>query len=331
MLIDTKKALDLSVYRPQEFSRFSLDLAALTIEARSRHETDQFITPFTYEVNFKTGKVICPEYDKDKDIRELFDHSPEVEDLCNFATDKNNYPPNGFSYLWISPPIQYPESRETTGKGFLVDEGHAIIQNFSGLLTNLSQKDCFELALHAHKYSVNPNSSLPESAAFFFKPSYGIDPLEFVFTTIIPRPDIYESITGGKVESDYQKSLEACRKAAQTVAVGMLGISGLSEYDYINLGARAEQQVMSALKITIIGKGSGCGLTNTEIMNQFSIITPFQIADPLKNSLFISHASECPKIRCPRCGWEPSESELNNMPSSCPGKNDKGETCGFKP
>lgn len=73
--------------------------------------------------------------------------------------------------------------------------------------------------------------------------------------------------------------------------------------------------------------GSGCGISNKLL---------FSSGNSLVNSLFlpkinIQSASECVRIRCPKCGWEPSAAELENMPSSCPGVDSEGKRCNYSP
>ena len=335
---DIRKAFDTSLYCGLNFDQavlhLSHDLASLTLDNQSRQENPHPATPFKYLVNFDSGTVTCPQYSPE-DIRELFRHSSEAETICQEVLNRENYSQGDFAYLWISP--GNPESRIGVGRIHQTSNSSARVDNFSGLLTDLSETECLQLAQWANQFSYGP-LSLPLNATdlkdypIFVRPPSGIDPLEFIFTSIIPRPDLYQGIKTGRFETEYQERLSAAREVAPVLASALLGLAAHpAELDYLRLGAMGENFMARSLNISFSAVDTGCGFTNTQLLKNANFSAPPEIffytsATPVIK--FTESRSDCPAIQCPDCGWEPDSNELAEVKS---GTLDECPDCGFRP
>lgn len=324
---ETKLAFDLKKYQNlslrQREKQFTSDLTALAVETQPRKESPP-ITPYDYTVNFTDNTVICQEFSS-KDVRCHFT-SPDVLETCNLLLDPTKYEKGVMVILWISPPSgkDEPESRITLTVSEIVDDQKAQAKNYSGLCTTLSPNNCLQVANYANSFSSHPRPEFSRAEKINHFPIQisvpdGLDPYEFILTSIIPLADVLERITSGKADRDYKEKRKSAERVAEVIAPAMIGLT--SSPDLVRLGAQAEQMMVNLTGTRMVSSGSGCGALNSELLNSNAALTG--ISFPGVTNLAEVH-NGCQEIVCPNCGWKPSTSELtaiqNNTLTCCPNR-----------
>lgn len=297
---EIKLAFDLRKYNHlssrQGIRRVSSDLAALAIETKPRNE-GPLVTPFKYDINFQLLTVVCPEFSLE-DIRRHFT-SADAHQICDLLLDPNKYEGGCMVILWISAPgrANEPESRLTLTVSHITNSQKAQAGNYSGLCTTLTSRDCLNVANHARLFSpesISPFSSADEVRDHPIQISVpkGLDPYEFVLTSVIPLPEVLHKITSGEADSLKSDFLKSAQAVAEIIAPAIIGLTDSG--DYIKLGAQAERLMMASTGFSMIGTGSGCGLLNSEYLGSSSV----------------ESYSHCQEIICPNCGWSPNSAEI---------------------
>jgi hypothetical protein len=330
--VETHKALDLSVYTPENVrTRLARDVAALSIEGDPKIRT---VVPFTYLVNLETGLVTCPEYDPKADIRSFRGISQEIFQLCDFFLDSTNYPEEEdtfVGYLWVSgPDKRHHDSRVGAGIGIVIAPNLVLVQNYSGLNTDLSAEDCLNLGYWASTFSCDKSfvraksiQELRDNPIMFNCPEWS-DPWEWILVTILKDELLYAYITSGEADRVYQERLAAAKSWSETAASGLA--TARTELDYIYLGAIIEIGMMRQLDIVLDGQESGCGDLNIDLLTNINnmSLTLFPTFEKSTTTL------DCPQIKCSACGWTPNDVELAGVQSGhitcCP-----NPECGWVP
>lgn len=166
----------------------------------------------------------------------------------------------------------------------------------------------YGIALKPTEYAALTGSSTPPSEHPYFLP-YDLASLSVAL-------NLPEAIWNDIVSGEAKKRKAEADQVAMPIALGLLGLAQ-SSTDHVVIGAWAETQMAQA-GYHMMGSGSGCGLTNTEILASKNA--------SLTTTIDSSHS--CPAIVCPKCGWTANSSEASDVQSGrltlCP-------TCSYNP
>ncbi len=326
MSVDTlKRAFDLRAYSSEKTThKLAIDAASLSLDAQDPDNREHlFAVPFTYQVDFSKQTITCPEYDS-RDIREVCGYSPEVVSLYEHFLNKESYI-KAQAYIWISGPDNFPGSRIGIGVGKLTSETTAVINNYSGLRTTLTEKECLDLAYWISGFSLvglqrtDSLIQLRDHPIFISCPEY-CDPWEWLILTILKDHPLSDFIVSGEADRLYQERLVTATILAKGVTAGIA--TAKNELEYVYWGAWMETSMMENLGIVLNGQISGCGLLNMDLLAGFTqTLSPW-----LQFSQEVS--TTCSEIVCPKCKWKPTKSQESEVAhgtlTCCP-------ECGYDP
>ncbi len=299
---ERQSAFDIRAYlrlSPAEAAKaFSDDLSCLVMEAST--SPDKRVT-YWQTTSKKLVQGLDPE-----DPTTLTTY--QIQELMNLAQDR-------YVIVWISPAggeNNYPLSRLNF---YLGEEGQELHDVYS-VAVDWALEKSYKLHNWLRFFSTN-SSDGGELSPLCVDVPQEIGQLEYLQPYVDLPIETWDFIFSGEAK----KKRESALLTAQTIAPAI--IHWLNTHPSASLievwqwGAIAEQH-MAAKGFSMRGRGTMCGLTNSELLGQSSVLRVFDIGKDTEEEI-----SECVSIRCPNCNWTPSESQLQELNAGsltcCPG------------
>ncbi len=315
MPIQDRLAFDTRLYLRLDTKAVATDLASLGFEAKlSETEIDGIYPERIWHYDHLPEKLSTDP-----------DQLASTQAALNLKSQIYSTPPEAKRLiLLVSPPdpkLNYRESRLDIA--LVENHGGEITFNAYGIPASWDETRVLNYVRQFQPLSDLNSFPLEKSEAITTpipRTFYSQSDLESAAPRYLPLPnEVWRQILSGEVN----KRCEDLTQQLTPIAQAMLSetLTAKTGSDFVKAGAKAEKALMRITGFRLSGEFSGCGLLNSEISSAASGFVTLQRE---KNGI-------CVKIKCPLCGWEPTEEQLKNMPKSCPGKDKDGKVCGYIP